>query len=307
MGKSNNKTSSALLFKRYIWLVDIISSFGPITLKEINERWLDSILNEEKLKLPRETFIHHKEAIQTIFDIDIVCNSKNEYFIDTQIEEEKQNSVRRMLINSLSLSGLVNENKNIKNLIQMEDSYINNNLVRIIVEAISNKQYLNIFYNKFGANRQEYIIQPLCLKTFRQRWYLVCRVKESENMYTFGLERITSMEKSNLNFKPDKNFDSHRHFQKYFGITADQSIKPELIEVHVTERQADYLRTAPIHNSQEEKGRAGDQVIFTYYVAPTYEFEMEILRFSKELKVVSPESFRKRIGNVMREIVKGYE
>ena len=307
MGKSNNKTNVALLFKRYIWLVDVISSFGPISLKEINEKWLMSSLNEDNLKLPRETFIRHKEAIQMMFDIDICCNSRHQYYIEDAIGENDVKGIRRLLINAMSLNGLVNENNHVNDLILVEDSYINNQYVRLIVESIEGKYYLNLSYQKFGSQEQVYVIRPLCIKIFRQRWYLVCMIKGRSGIFTLGLERIIKITKSNIRFVSDNKFDPKNYFQNYFGITVDKNIEPILIEVHASPRQAEYLRTTPIHNSQQEKGKSGDSVIFTYFVAPTYEFEMEILRYSKELKVVSPLEFRERIASVLREIVEGYE
>lgn len=306
MRKTISKTSGAVLFKRYLWLVDIISTFGPITLKDISEKWVNSSLNDEQMKLPRETFIHHKEAVQTMFDIEILCNSRHQYYIDEDGSDFEKNGIRRWMINSLSINGIVNENKNIKNLILFEDSYINNLFVRKIIEAVNDKVMLKVMYQKFGSGEQEYSAQPLCLKIFRQRWYLVCKVKGRDGIFTLGLERINDISKTDINFKPDTSFDPDTYFENYFGITVDHNILPQLIEVHVSERQADYLRTKPLHNSQEEKGRSGDRVVFRYYVAPTYEFEMEILKYSKELQVVSPPEFRERISGVLRGILEGY-
>ena len=66
---------SANLFKRYFWLMDVIYRSNGITREEINRRWAVSELNERKEnELPERTFHRYREAIENIFDINIVCD-----------------------------------------------------------------------------------------------------------------------------------------------------------------------------------------------------------------------------------------
>ena len=69
--RSSSKSNTAILFNRYVWLVDTIYRAGRITFEEINERWLHSSLNDTEEDLPLKTFHNHKNAIQQMFDINI--------------------------------------------------------------------------------------------------------------------------------------------------------------------------------------------------------------------------------------------
>ena len=69
--RGSSKSNTAVLFNRYVWLIDTIYRAGRITFEEINERWLHSSLNDTEEDLPLKTFHNHKNAIQQMFDINI--------------------------------------------------------------------------------------------------------------------------------------------------------------------------------------------------------------------------------------------
>ncbi|MDP4270037.1 MAG: WYL domain-containing protein, partial [Bacteroidota bacterium] len=61
------------LFRRYIWLIDTVNSYGPITYEEISAKWERCSFSGGN-KLPLRTLHNHREAIAENFGIDIVCN-----------------------------------------------------------------------------------------------------------------------------------------------------------------------------------------------------------------------------------------
>ena len=67
--------------KRYFWLVDTIYRYAPISFKEIADRWQQSALYDKK-DLAIRTFHNHREAIEELFHIRIVCDERtNKYAI----------------------------------------------------------------------------------------------------------------------------------------------------------------------------------------------------------------------------------
>ena len=70
------------LINRYVWLVDTISRYGRITLKDLNAAWLRSDISEGK-PLARRTFFHYRDGVEEMFDINIQCDKSTfEYYID---------------------------------------------------------------------------------------------------------------------------------------------------------------------------------------------------------------------------------
>ena len=50
-------------FKSYIWLLETLQSRGPLTLKQIQELWLKSSVNDERKPLAPRTFAKHSRYI----------------------------------------------------------------------------------------------------------------------------------------------------------------------------------------------------------------------------------------------------
>ena len=70
------------LFRRYVWLVDVIRHAKSITYEEISELWKESPLNTDQSPLALRTFHNHRDAIAQLFGIRIHCNrSDHEYYI----------------------------------------------------------------------------------------------------------------------------------------------------------------------------------------------------------------------------------
>lgn len=81
-------TSNRLL-QRYVWLVDTVRRAGRITLEEINAKWaMNTSLNPDgEREIPQRTFHRHREAIQDIFGIRILCDRDggNRYYIGEEV------------------------------------------------------------------------------------------------------------------------------------------------------------------------------------------------------------------------------
>ena len=77
--RGSSKSNTAVLFNRYVWLVDTIYRAGRLSFEEINERWVRSSLNDTGEELPLKTFHNHKNAIQQVFDISIACDRRAGY------------------------------------------------------------------------------------------------------------------------------------------------------------------------------------------------------------------------------------
>ncbi len=68
------------LYQRYFWLINVIYRNKRITLKDINDKWLNCSFSNG-VTIPRKTFNNHRNTIEEIFDINIECDrATNEYY-----------------------------------------------------------------------------------------------------------------------------------------------------------------------------------------------------------------------------------
>ena len=104
-------------------------------------------------------------------------------------------------------------------------------------------------------------------------------------------------------------YAAERYFKDTYGVTGIGE-KPEEIKICIDAMQANYLRTLPLHASQEEIERNDDYSIFRYYMVPSYEFLQELRKYGSEVEVLSPESVRAEFAanaECLHSIYKGKE
>ena len=63
-------------FNRYIWLLNILLQRKKLTLEEICEEWNKSYLGDNT-PLSKRTFHQHRNAIEELFDVSIICDTSN--------------------------------------------------------------------------------------------------------------------------------------------------------------------------------------------------------------------------------------
>lgn len=90
---------------RYLWLINLLQTEGPIPYKEISKRWERSIYNDKQdVGLPLKTFHNHCLSIAEIFGVDVECEKKSPYgyYIPQPAESEvwKFDMLNRLLLHS---------------------------------------------------------------------------------------------------------------------------------------------------------------------------------------------------------------
>ncbi|MDR0333164.1 MAG: WYL domain-containing protein [Dysgonamonadaceae bacterium] len=293
------------LFKRYIWLIDTIYRSKKITLKEINNKWLRA--DSEHEPIPNRTFHNHRAAIEDFFDIIIDCDkSTNEYYIENA-EQLVGSTARNWLLNTLTVSNLVNESHKLKNRILFENIPSGQQYLTTIIEAMRDELTLEITYQPFWHDEAHtFEIEPYTLKIFKQRWYLLAYNPSVEGFRIYSLDRVQDLCATEKTFKLPKDFDAEIYFENSFGIIVDENIEPCVVKIKTFGQKSKYFQTLPLHASQEEVERAEDYSVFSYFISPTYDFRQEILSHSDEVEVLEPMWFREEIRGVMERMGEMY-
>ncbi|MGL5957630.1 MAG: WYL domain-containing protein, partial [Phocaeicola sp.] len=172
MARKSSKESTARLFHRYVWLVDIIFRAGRVTFEEINNRWVNSSLNSTGEDFPLKTFHNHKIAISEMFDIDIECDKRNgyTYYIDNSDDMEHE-GVRSWLMNTFTVNNLINESHKLKHRILFEQIPSGQQFLAPIIEARRDSMTVEVTYQNYWHDKSYvFEVKPYCIKVFRQRW-----------------------------------------------------------------------------------------------------------------------------------------
>ena len=188
-------------------------------------------------------------------------------------------------------------NLGIKERILLEDIPSGVNYLEPIIDAMKRSRLIHItYYSYWREDGREHYIMPLCVKLFRQRWYLVGKVWATGLFTIFSLDRIVDFRLSSHTFEYPKDFDPKAYFEGCFGVIAGTDVKIEHVVLKISSNQSNYLRDLPLHYSQQEKERHEEYSIFELDIRPTYDFQQEILRNGEDIEVLQPQWLRQEIA-----------
>lgn len=292
------KQSTAHLFRCYIWLVDTIYTAGHITREGINRKWCHNIsLNDDReTTIPERTFHNWRHAIEDLFQICIECDRSNDgaYYIE-HVEGMERGGIRQWLINTFAVNNLINESHHLKHQILFEKIPSGQRFLTPIIEAMRDHLSMRMTYHSFHkAEPATFLVNPYCVKVFKQRWYMVGKSEGKKELRVYALDRIVELQPTEKKYNIPANFDGETFFSACYGVSGVEQ-RPVQIEIKVEAYQANYLRALPLHDSQQEIERTEQYSIFRYYVVPTYEFKQELLSHGANVEVLAPASLREEI------------
>jgi len=286
---------------QHLWLLDIIYREGPISRKDINVRWM---LQKESLQQPisRTTMYRHMSEIEDMFNINIDCDDKNRYFISNP-ENLHYRTLQSLLLANLNEARFLTLFRGLGSQVQVESIPRGEEYLHRIGKCIKDKTTMMMTYQKFTDTDPYTVeIEPYCLKSFERRWYIVARKLIEDKFKCFALDRIVALEPTNNIFTP-RPFDADNYFNDYLGIYVDPSIPAVDIVIQAKEIPAKYLRTLPLHHSQEEI----EYCKFRFHISPTPDLINHLFGLHPGIKVLSPESVVEEIKEKSSEMLKIYE
>ncbi len=295
----------------YVWLFDTILHNKRISQKEIEKKWELSQFYDGK-KLSRSTFVRWKETAEEIFDINIECENKGEYcyYIEDNDKINKANDLRVWLLDNYHISNILNSSMDIRDKIITENIPSARNFLMEITTAIKGDSALKFTYKKYGEKDvQEEIVQglPLCLKQYKQRWYLLLQ-KGTDLLRIYALDRMSKLEIApNTENTPKMEICPSTYWENYYGIYTNNDKNPEVVKLKVSPKYTKYLRSLPLHHSQEEEETTADFSIFTYLLCVERDFISEILSNGTDIEVLEPQSLRNEVSTTIRNMLGKYE
>ena len=295
-------------FNRYIWLLNTLLQHKQLSFEEINALWKESCLGYGT-PLPLRTFHQHKNAVEELFGIEIKCNPSNgyKYYISTP-DTLKNDSIRKWLLNSFTLSNMITAGHNMKERILFEDIPRGTEYLQTVIESMQKSKELQIDYQQFYGHRETFNIQPYAMKVYHQRWYVVGHIKELGGIRNIALDRTLEMNLLDTPFKLPKNFNAKKYYANTVGIYVNEELNPVKVKIRAFGVQIEYLRSLPLHSSQKESAsKYGEFCDFEYKLCLTPELSTHILAMGENVEVLEPVELREEIKRRICLIYKKYD
>ena len=299
------------LIRKYVWLIDTIYRAKKISFKEINEQWRRDVDMSRGEDLSVRTFKRWLNNIGDIFGLYVENEHCGDYRYSIEnIEDITEGGLQSWLFNTFAVSNALTGCMGIKDRIQLEYVPSGELYLQPIIDAMKENRVINITYKSYWEDCQNnYDVQPLCLKLFRQRWYVVVHGNDGEDAYTWicALDRILSLQKTDKTFTMPKDWDVQAYFDGFIGVIRDEDYDKEIVKIKMNAKQANYLRDLKIHRSQQEAERNEEYSIFTYCLRPTFDFQQELLWNADKVEVLEPKWLRDEMADRIKKMLDLYK
>lgn len=294
------------LVNRYVWLVDTISRYGRITLKDLKSAWLRSDISEGK-PLARRTFFHYRDGVEEMFDINIQCDKSTfEYYIDDSGSEENAR-LKSWLVDSVSLSGMLSNAHDISGRIILENVPSAREHLPVIIDALKQNHRIGFSYKSYTRSRPTdgIILEPYFVKIFKQLWYVIGLNVNDGLIKTYSLDRISRLNLLQETFTMPGDVNPSEFFRDCFGIITNKNSAKRIV-LRVEPTQAKYFRALPLHPSQQEEVH-DEYSVFTYRMRITYDLKEEIMSHGASIEVLEPKELKTLIRTELEQALKNYQ
>lgn len=293
-------------YHNYIKLLNLLLNYDKLTYEEITLLWENPPTDD--VYPPIRTFHEYKKGIKEMFGIDIECDrSKNVYYVKNP-EVLEDNKTSQWLLDKYSIPKGFSAFSLLKDRVLLEEIPLGQAFLGHILEAMRQNVELKVDYQQYQSEQQQtFHFQPYALKVFNHRWYLLGYLKEQDDLRTIALDRILHLEKLATTFSLPAKFDARKYFEDVIGIYVDKNLPVEKVRIRANSKQADYLRSTPLHNSQREgRSKHGEFAEFTYHLCVTPDLISQLMAMGENIEILEPKSLREEVVKKIRSTLQNY-
>lgn len=278
----------------------------PSTFEEILEKLrMESDLHNLNFEISKRTFQRDIKEIEELYNIEIKNDrSKKVYYIYNDSLDE----FSERLFEVIDVFQLLNYNQSISKFVQFSTRKpMGTEHLSGLFYAIQNRFQIQIRYKKFDHDEPENrLVEPYLLKEFKNRWYLRAYDIEKKEFRTYGIDRILAMSIFDKKFQFPIKTNPKDHYKDSFGIVGPDGAQPQEILLKFTNNQGQYIRTLPLHSSQQILEENGDEMLVRLKIVPTYDFLFELMSMGANLKVLEPQSLANDMKKKFSEALDNY-
>ena len=293
-------------YHNYIQLLNLLLANGELTYEEITLLWDNPPTDD--VYPPIRTFHEYKKGIKEMFGVDIECDRKRNVYYVKNPEVLEDNKPAQWLLNKYSIPKGFSAFTLLKDRVLLEEIPLGQAFLGRIMEAMHQSVELKIDYLQYQReDLQTFHFQPYALKVYNHRWYLLGYLKEQNGVRTIALDRIHTLDKLTTTFSLPAKFDAHKYFENVVGIYVDKNLPIEEVKIRAKSKQADYLRSTPLHNSQREgRSKHGEFAEFTYRLCVTPDLISQLLAMGENIEILEPKSLREEVVKKLRSTLQNY-
>ena len=176
--------------------------------------------------------------------------------------------------------------------------------ISVLMEAIGEEVRVKMqYFSVHSQQKKTYTLHPYRLMYFRGGLYLFAYVEEYQQIRTFAIERIESIEKTRDAFEKPPDFSVESYLESAFGVVKEE---PFDVEIIFSKDIAEYVRSRIWHPSQQVREIGDGRIRMKLHVGGEFELGSWILSFGPSAIIVSPERLRRRVEAELARALDNY-
>ncbi|MDD3876365.1 MAG: WYL domain-containing protein [Bacteroidales bacterium] len=293
--------------RRYSLIIEKIGRNRRPTFSEVKDH-----LHENDFKISDRTLQRDIEAIRVEFGVDIQYNrAENYYFIESENDVNSDNFFRFLgIVNTAEfLTESIKDSKDTLKYIMFESqgNMKGVEFLKPLLMAIKSKKKVSFIHESFVRDEErKHNIEPYLLKEYQNRWYLIGMYSDTRKFRTFGIDRIRELEVSETSFEGNPNKNPTDLFYHTIGLTYSYN-KVEDVILSFTHFQGKYIKSLPMHETQEILIDNDEELRIRLKIIPNYELEQKILMLGDTVTVIEPKELVDNIKNSLKNTLKNYK
>lgn len=180
--------------------------------------------------------------------------------------------------------------------------YKGNKHLKTLFNYIAQQQTLSLTCSMLNQIEIRPTVWPYYLKQSGHAWYLIAANTVTGQLDGYPLDRITSIQASDIPYKPsDSNLD--QYFSQRMGVTSCDIYREPVTITFLADTEAQkFLLPSPIHHTQEIIRRLDDgTMLMQITVIYTIELLFEFCKYGGNITVLSPTELRHTIARMHTE------
>lgn len=293
--------------KRFVKIIEFVERKKFPSKKEII-----AYLSEDEIEISNSTFKRDLQVLDLDFGIEITYNHiRRGYFLDKEnsIETETFSRIIQLLHTSEILQETIKDNReNLKYLSFDNSAELKGiQLLPKMLECIKNNRTIQFSHYNFSQKTlKNYSLNPYGLKEYANRWYVVGEINDTQEIRTFGLDRIEKLEILSQKFTPRKNIHPLQEFDNVVGLIYSKH-EIQKVVLSFTPIQGNYLKTLAIHPSQKIVLDNEQAFQIELMLKPNIELVQKILSFGDSVTVLEPLWLAEEVKQQLENALKKYK
>jgi predicted DNA-binding transcriptional regulator YafY len=297
---------------RYLLLIKKLK-MNPYSSFEELQRFIDwqlsyLLLQDDTLRIgfSKRTLQRDIKEVRNLFGIDIAYSPYQKgYFIE---QERAENGNFQRMMEAFDVFNSLNLAQDLAPYIHLEQQRAQGTEhLYGLLHAIKNRRCITFDYRKFwDESLSQRYLEPYALKEYKNRWYLLGKDIPDGRIKRFGLDRLTRLKISDDRFTYPKDYRVQQSQQYCFGIMGATGEDPQDVILSFAPFQGKYIKTLPLHPSQEVLVDTNEELRIKLTVYLTQDLLMELLSYGPHLKVLAPQTLVAQVKRAHQEALGRY-